>query len=90
MAPWRPCDVDPGARSRAVVAVRMGATEIVIGRLRAQQCDLELVDALARLHLAAVRLGGAIRLRDVCPQLSGLLDLVGLAVLVAEDDGRPA
>ena len=40
--------------------------------------DLATVDALARLHLVARRLGGAIRLHDVCEDLADLLDLVGL------------
>jgi hypothetical protein len=42
--------------------------------------DLELVDALARLQLAAVRRGTSIRLRNPCPHLVELLDLVGLAL----------
>lgn len=40
--------------------------------------DLEAVDALVRLHVAARRLGGCIRLRDVCEELEELLELVGL------------
>jgi hypothetical protein len=40
--------------------------------------DLSVVDALARMQLAARRAGCAIQVRDVCPQLSELLDLVGL------------
>lgn len=40
--------------------------------------DLSAVDALARLHLDARRLGGTIRLHDVCEDLAELLDLVGL------------
>ena len=41
--------------------------------------DLSVVDGLARLVLAARRQGCSIRLRDVCEELSVLLDLVGLA-----------
>ena len=40
--------------------------------------DLALVDALARLQLAAGRLGCSVRLRDVSEDLAQLLDLVGL------------
>lgn len=40
--------------------------------------DLAAVDALARLELAARRLGGSIRLLDVCEELAELLDLAGL------------
>ncbi|MEA2704847.1 MAG: hypothetical protein QOJ69_2204 [Actinomycetota bacterium] len=55
--------------------------------------DLSVVDALARLQLAARRLGCAIRLRDVSSELAELLDLVGLCVLVCglgvEVGGQP-
>ncbi|MEY2474720.1 MAG: hypothetical protein QOG87_35 [Actinomycetota bacterium] len=43
---------------------------------------LELVDELARLQLAAQRLGCSIRLRDAWTDLSDLLDLAGLADLL--------
>ena len=52
--------------------------------------DLALVDALARLQLAARRLGWSIRVRDAGGQLAALLDLVGLAeVLPLEARGEP-
>jgi hypothetical protein len=44
--------------------------------------DLEVVDELAWLQLAARRLGCSIRLRRACPELWGLLELVGLAEVV--------
>ncbi len=40
--------------------------------------DVSVVDALARMQLAARRAGCAIRLRDACPELTELLDLCGL------------
>jgi len=40
--------------------------------------DLVSVDALARLELAARRIGCGIRLRDAPPELGGLLVFVGL------------
>lgn len=43
---------------------------------------LELVDDLARLQLAALRLGCSIRVRNAGAALSELLDLVGLAELL--------
>ena len=49
--------------------------------------DLAIVDTLARLQLFASRLGGRIEVRDVCPELAGLLDLVGLADLLAGREG---
>jgi hypothetical protein len=45
--------------------------------------DLEVVDELARLQLAARRLGCSIRLRHACLELLGLLELVGLAEVLA-------
>jgi ABC-type transporter Mla MlaB component len=42
------------------------------------ESDLLAVDALARLELAARRLGCGVRLRDVPPELRGLIALVGL------------
>ena len=44
--------------------------------------DLRVVDELARLQLAARPLGRSIRLQDPSPELSQLLDLVGLRVEV--------
>lgn len=40
--------------------------------------DLEAVDVLVRLHLAARRLGAAVRIVDASDELVELLDLVGL------------
>jgi hypothetical protein len=40
--------------------------------------DLEVVDQLARLQLAARLVGYAIQLRDASPEMAALLDLVGL------------
>jgi hypothetical protein len=62
--------------SRPVVVVLDGDLEIPIRR----QPDLELVDGLARLQLAARRRGSTIRLRNPCRHLLELLELVGLAL----------
>ncbi|MEU5580081.1 STAS domain-containing protein [Streptomyces huasconensis] len=54
--------------------------------------DLTTVDAVARLHLAARRAGGRIRLRNPTPALLALLGLVGLTELlglVVEMEGHP-
>ena len=53
---------------------------------RALRADLELVDALARLQLAAGRLGCAVRLHGAGDDLRGLLDLVGLSDVVREGE----
>jgi hypothetical protein len=40
--------------------------------------DLAAIDGLARMQLAARRLGGVIRVTDMCPELAELVDLAGL------------
>lgn len=49
-----------------------------------RRADLSAIDALARLHLAAVRAGRSIRVRDCSGELCSLLDLVGLSDLFDE------
>jgi hypothetical protein len=50
-------------------------------------CDLALVDALARLQLAARRWGCAIRLRGAEDDLLGLVDLIGLKEVLTGPSG---
>jgi hypothetical protein len=69
-----------------VVLVRDGGELTRFPLLVRDAVDLGLVDQLARLQLAARRLGCAIQLRDACPELLDLLDLVGLRVEVG---GKP-
>jgi hypothetical protein len=45
------------------------------------RADLAVVDQLARMHLVARRVGCSLRLCGVRPELSQLLELVGLAEL---------
>lgn len=40
--------------------------------------DLVTIDGLARMQLTARRLGGVIRVTEMCPDLAALVDLVGL------------
>ena len=71
-----------------VVLVRDGQELTSWPLLVRDPVDLGLVDEVAHLQLAAKRLGCAIELRDPCPELVALLDLVGLRVEVtrqAED-----
>jgi hypothetical protein len=56
--------------------------EVIDPRAVGPHPQLSLVDALARLQLAARRAGCTIRLRDPSSELVDLLDLVGLAGLV--------
>jgi hypothetical protein len=72
-----------------IVLVRAG-TEVATWPLRRRgRPDLALVDELARLHLAAIRMGCVIRLRQPCQDLLELLDLVGLRSLVVEAGAEP-
>jgi len=58
--------------------------------VEALECpDLVVVDALARLQLAARRLGYSIRLRNPSAELRALLDLVGLADVVLDAAALP-
>lgn len=78
-------------RPRAIVIAVEGDSEMVVGRVVAARLDLAIVHGLARLRLVGRRFGYDIRLRDVCPQLCELLELVGLADLLIEGraGGRP-
>jgi hypothetical protein len=40
--------------------------------------DLALVEEVARWHLAARHVGCAVRVRDACPELQELIELIGL------------
>jgi hypothetical protein len=67
------------ATTRDVVLVLDGGVEVVLWRMDGiPDPDLRVVDALARLQLAARQVGGAIRLRNPCERLRALLDLAGL------------
>lgn len=76
-----------GDGSGGVVTVvgRDGDTEVTIWRMDGLvRPDLLVVDALARLQLAAARMGWTIRLHNPSEELRGLLDLVGLADVFAD------
>jgi hypothetical protein len=55
-----------------------GDVDVVTWPIAGGAHDLALVDALARLQLAARRWGFAIRLRGAEDDLLGLVDLIGL------------
>ena len=79
---WRPMAV-LRPRTDATVVLARGDEEIATWLLRAwAPADLVVVDQLARLQLAARRLGCTVQLRDVCAELTDLLELAGLAELL--------
>jgi hypothetical protein len=75
----------PPQRPTPYVVLTCGETEVARWALDgAHDPDLSVVDLLARLHLAARRLGYSIRLSDPPGPLLALIDLAGLAgVIVA-------
>lgn len=63
--------------------------DFVICDVRAlSDADVGAVDALARLQLAAHRIGRSIRLRAASEELLGLLVLVGLSDVLPSQDER--
>ncbi len=80
-----------GDRAAKLVLVRDDA-EVASWALKRRRADLAAVDELARLALAAKRLGCSIRLREPCAELLALLDLAGLndAFGVAGNPGQVA
>jgi hypothetical protein len=63
-------------------------TDRIVGRVDARRPDLALVEALARLQLGARRRGERLRLGNVSDELRGLLELVGLADVLALEPRR--
>ncbi len=76
----------PRPEGDAIVVLAVGGTEVISWPLAgSSRPDLAVIDALARLALAARRLGGGITVRDAGPELLGLIQFVGLEdVLVVE------
>jgi hypothetical protein len=64
------------------VVLSNGSEEVAVWPLVGTPVDLGLVDALARLQLAARRAGVSMVLRRPSPELCGLLDLVGLGEVI--------
>jgi hypothetical protein len=81
----RPSSVPRREARTALVLVR-GDTEVASWPLETEGLpDLSVVDELARLQLAAMRLGCSIRLRGAGGELWELLDLAGLAQIVRRE-----
>ncbi|WP_240659900.1 STAS domain-containing protein [Streptomyces sp. WAC 01529] len=90
--PLRAGDVPPLCARVAAARHGPGGGDIICDVAAVTTADLTTVDAIARLHLAARRAGGRIRLRNPAPALLALLGLVGLVELlglVVEMEGHP-
>ena len=74
--------------NRDIVLIVDAETDEVLGHVDARRPDLALVEALARMQLGARRRGGRVRLRNVSDELRGLLELVGLADVLAVEARR--
>ena len=62
----------------AVIALVADDRTVPLGAVPARRCDLQVLDALLRLCLAARRTGVSIRLTDVHPDLRDLAELAGV------------
>lgn len=75
-------------QTRAVVVLVRGGVEVTRWPLSyPNRADLAVVDRLARLQLAAHRVGLHVQLRDAIAELLLLLDLVGLRQVLGEPEG---
>jgi hypothetical protein len=67
------------SRPMAEIVLVVGDRDVTIGSVAADaRCDLDLVDRLLRLRLAALRAGFTIRIAAVDGDLRDLVDFVGL------------
>jgi len=76
----------------AIVVMEVAGSEVPVGPVEGGlRCDLGLVDDLLKFVLAAGRLGWAVRLREVDPDLRELIDLLGMSerVGLGHDTGTP-
>lgn len=78
----------PRLRERVLASLQEGAGDVVVCDVAELVApDAMAVDVLARLQLAARRLGGEIRLRGASDDLRDLLALTGLCDVLPECPG---
>ncbi|MCW2994685.1 MAG: hypothetical protein JWQ18_2180 [Conexibacter sp.] len=77
-------------RATTLVVVDDHGDETLVAHLDASCPDLVLIDLLARVHLATIRGGMALRIRDASPQLRELIELCGLTCVLALEARREA
>ena len=78
----------PGLCDRVCALLRGSGAAVALCDVAGVEPDAVTVDALARLQLAAGRLGCRVRLLNVSPELRQLLAFMGLSN-VLPDDGYP-
>jgi|GEM_PF-1639013 len=77
-------------QATTLVVVDDHGDETLVAHLDASCPDLVLIDLLARVHLATVRSGMALRIRGASPQLRELIELCGLTCVLALEVRREA
>jgi len=71
--------------TQAELVLVRGGREVLLGRVGSdRRSDLDLVERLARIQLAARRIGGSIVLRHPSTDLAELLALAGLDDLLLD------
>lgn len=79
----------PGAR--ITVVADDGTRRVVVARLHSLRPDIDLIDRMARLQLAAARLGIGLGYAEPCPTLRRVIEMSGLdEVLLVDDEERSA
>jgi len=73
----------PQPESATMVELMSGGKVLASWPLGTSRVDLSVIDELARLQLEARRCGWSIRLRTRCRRLAELLEVTGLARVVA-------
>ena len=72
------------------MATSSGKRTIVVRLEGAASPDIGMIDALARMQLAARRVGWTVRVGTACPELCELIELSGLGIALAlETIGQP-
>ena len=69
----------PGLCDRVCGLFEQSGVDVAYCRVSGVEPDAVVVDALARLQLAAQRHGCQVRLRDATPELLGLVAFMGLS-----------
>jgi ABC-type transporter Mla MlaB component len=80
----------PGLYARTCRLLRQQAIDVVVCSVSGVAADAVAVDALARLQLAARRLGADVRVRGASRDLLALVDFMGLREALPEERLPPS
>ena len=79
----------PGLCDRVCAVLRESRAPLALCDVATVEPDAVTVEALARLQLAARRLGRSVRLRNASPELLDLVALMGLEDVLPESGSAP-